>query len=326
MSQAQAVATIPQPPRSLVEKFASRYSVDSSKLLNTLKATAFQVKDGVSNEQMMALLVVADQYKLNPFTREIYAFPDKQHGVVPIVGVDGWARIINEHPQFDGMEFRESETLGQMDGSAKPAPEWMECVMYRKDRSHAIVVREYLDEVYRPGFVKNKGQNNEYTISGPWQTHTKRFLRHKTMIQTARLAFGFAGIYDPDEGQRIIEATAVETSGEQPIYETRTDSLKARLGAPAVAPAAADPDAAASGEVVDTDTGEILPPDDAATDDPTEITADSLVDQLRALKPGTDLSVVDEIEDLSRALPAKDRKAVKVVAADVRAALGDVPQ
>ena len=26
-------------------------------------------------------------------------------GIVPVVGVDGWARIINNHPQFDGMEF-----------------------------------------------------------------------------------------------------------------------------------------------------------------------------------------------------------------------------
>ena len=30
-------------------------------------------------------------------------------------------------------------------------------------------------------------------------------LRHKAMIQAARLAFGFTGIYDQDEAERIVE-------------------------------------------------------------------------------------------------------------------------
>ncbi|WP_414836262.1 recombinase RecT, partial [Escherichia coli] len=43
--------------------------------------------------------------------------------------------------------------------------------------------------------------------TGPWQSHPKRMLRHKAMIQCARLAFGFAGIYDKDEAERIVENT-----------------------------------------------------------------------------------------------------------------------
>jgi hypothetical protein len=34
-------------------------------------------------------------------------------------------------------------------------------------------------------------------------------LRHKVTIQAARLAFGYVGIYDEDEAQRIIEGEAV---------------------------------------------------------------------------------------------------------------------
>ena len=77
------VATLPQQnsqPPSLLSKMAAKYSVDPSKMLTTLKATAF--KGDVSNEQMMALLIVADQYGLNPWTKEIYAFPDRQNGIV----------------------------------------------------------------------------------------------------------------------------------------------------------------------------------------------------------------------------------------------------
>lgn len=197
------VATIQELPakRKLVEQFAGRYGVDPSKLLSTLKSTAFKLQQGeVSNEQMMALLVVADQYHLNPFTKEIFAFPSKQ-GIVPVVGVDGWSRIINENPNFDGMDFNQSEKFVEHEkGEHKPCPEWIECVMYRKDRAHPIVAREYFDECYREPFTGRNGP-----VTGPWQTHTKRFLRHKAMIQAARIAFGFVGIYDQDEAERFQE-------------------------------------------------------------------------------------------------------------------------
>lgn len=168
-------------------------------LVSVLKATAFRGE--VTDAQMTALLIVANQYRLNPWTKEIYAFPDKNNGIVPVVGVDGWARIINENAQFDGMDFNQSGEMLRMNGAKSDAPVWIECTMYRKDRTHPVVVREYLDEVYREPF---KGKHGD--ITGPWQSHPKRFLRHKAMIQCARLAFGYVGIYDDDEAQRIVEA------------------------------------------------------------------------------------------------------------------------
>lgn len=200
--QSTAVATQQQ---KLIPRFAERYGVDADKLLHTLRLTAFRQQGDitVSNEEMMALLVVADQYKLNPFTREIFAFFDRQKGVIPIVSVDGWSRIINSHDQYDGIEFRYSDQIVTMpDG--KPCPEWCEVVIYHKDRSRPTVVREYLDEVYI-------GKRGNPPKSGPWQTHTKRFLRHKTLIQGARVAFGFSGIYDEDEASRIIEVQVVDS-------------------------------------------------------------------------------------------------------------------
>lgn len=177
------VATI-TPGTSVIQRVAARFGVDPDKMLNTLKQTAFRAKDGeISNEQMMALLVVADQHKLNPWTKEIYAFPDKQNGIVPVVGVDGWARIINEHEQFDGMEFQQDD-------------ESCTCTIFRKDRSHPVAVTEYMAECKRG--------------TGPWQSHPRRMLRHKTMIQCARLAFGFGGIYDQDEAERIIDPNAID--------------------------------------------------------------------------------------------------------------------
>lgn len=146
--------------------------------MSTLKATAFKTDKGVTDEQMMALLVVANEYKLNPFTKEIFAFPDR-NGIVPVVSVDGWSRIINEHPMYDGVRFD-----FEPDGSA------CTCTMYRKDRAHPTVITEYLSECKRN--------------VAPWQSHPRRMLRHKALIQCARVAFGFAGIYDEDEAQRIV--------------------------------------------------------------------------------------------------------------------------
>ena len=150
---------------------------DDQELVTTLKATAF--KGQVSDSQMAALLIVANQYGLNPWTKEIYAFPDKNNGIVPVVGVDGWSRIINSHPQFDGMDFAQDD-------------EGCTCVIYRKDRSHPIKVTEWMSECKRN--------------VGPWMSHPKRMLRHKAMIQCARLAFGFVGIYEQDEAERTVEA------------------------------------------------------------------------------------------------------------------------
>src|SRR3546814_18172510 len=46
----------------------------------------------------------------------------------------------------------------------------------------------------------------------PWQSHPRRMLRHKATIQCARLAFGFGGIYDQDEAERIVESRVIDVA------------------------------------------------------------------------------------------------------------------
>lgn len=169
---------------------------DGEDLIHTLKATAF--KGQVSDAQMTALLVVANQYGLNPWVKEIYAFPDRQNGIVPVVGVDGWSRIMNEHQQFDGIEFEQDDSK-------------CTCIIYRKDRSRAIKVTEWMDECRRD--------------TGPWKSHGRRMLRHKAMIQCARLAFGFGGIYDQDEAERIVESQPVKHMGAAEVVQAPPQAL-----------------------------------------------------------------------------------------------------
>ena len=129
------------------------------------------------------LLAASLRYNLNPTGREIFLLPDHSAGApLLVVGVDGWSRVLNEHEQFAGMVFEESEDL--VDG----IPAWIECTIHRHDRRVATAVREYLCEV--------RG------ATSAWITHPRRMLRHKAMVQCARITFGMGDIVDPDEAHR----------------------------------------------------------------------------------------------------------------------------
>lgn len=186
---ANEVAAVRAERKSLVATFADKYGIEPNRMMATLRATVIRpAKDGTeaSNEQIASFLVVANQHNLNPFTKEIHAFLGRQGSIVCVVGLDGWAKKVNEHPAFDGMDFEQDD-------------EKCTCTIHRKDRSHPVVVTEYHKECFRPN-------------SEPWATHPKRMLRHKALIQCARLAFSFAGIYDPDEAERIVQAEEIDVT------------------------------------------------------------------------------------------------------------------
>ena len=164
-------------------------NVDAGSLYHTLKNTVFK---GADDDQLAALMIVANQYGLNPFTKEIYAFPSGGK-ITPIVSIDGWSRIINDNPNCDGIQFE------QDDESAT-------CKIYRKDRNHPTIVTEYLSEC-------------NMSNSPVWKKYPKRMLRHKALIQCARIAFGYSGIYDEDEAKRIDGGITTVVSDAEPVND-----------------------------------------------------------------------------------------------------------
>ncbi len=165
----------------------SMKNVSNESLQATLLNTVFK---GANYDQLVSLIIVANQYGLNPFTKEIYAFPSKG-SITPIVSVDGWSRIINDNPQCDGIQFEQDDVSAT-------------CKIYRKDRTHPTIVTEYLSEC-------------EMTNSPVWKKYPKRMLRHKALIQCARIAFGFSGIYDEDEAHRINGGQANAMTDVEPV-------------------------------------------------------------------------------------------------------------
>ncbi len=185
------VATIPQEKQSLITTMATKAGMDPKAFEQTVRTTVMPAKH--TNEQFGALMLVANEYGLNPIVKEIYAFPARGGGIVPIVSIDGWVNLVNSHPKADGFTFE-----WEHDSDKKLVS--CTCKMHRKDRNYPVEVTEYLTECKRS--------------TDPWKME-HRMLRHKAMIQAARYAFGFSGIYDEDEGAKIAEMKDVSATDQE---------------------------------------------------------------------------------------------------------------
>ena len=175
-----------------------------------------------SQLDLETLLLAAERHGLNPLGREVFLLREGDsldEPAVLVVGVDGWSRVLNAHKKFAGMQFRESEEL--LDG----VPAWIECTLHRWDRRVPTSVREYLSEVRGTSLA--------------WLTHPRRMLRHKALVQCARLAFGLVGVHDHDEAQRILDARRTERTPQaqrprparagRPLQEMGVEAVRARL-------------------------------------------------------------------------------------------------
>lgn len=226
-----AVKPVTEQPKkpSLIEMMAAQYSMDPVQFSNSVKKTA--MPGNVTNEEFAAFMMVAHEYKLNPFLRELYAFPKKGGGIVPMVSVDGWINIINSHPLMAGFELE-----SHFDDANKLAA--VTCRIHRKDRPLPIVITEYMIECFR---------NTE-----PWRMMPNRMLRHKAMIQAARYAFGLSGIYDEDEAKDISQIKDVTPT---PRPQQKDFIIPAKTTYQGEQEAK-DPQQD-SAEIVDTETGEL---------------------------------------------------------------------
>lgn len=171
---AQQVATSSP---SLIQVMAAQYNMDPVAFSNAVKKTA--MPGAATNEEFAAFMMVAYEYKLNPLLKEIYAFPKKGGGIVPMVSIDGWVNIINSHSKLAGFSF-------EMQHDDKGNLVACTCTMQRTDRTMPTVVTEYLAECIRN--------------TDPWKMKY-RMLRHKALIQAARYCFGLSGIQDEDEAR-----------------------------------------------------------------------------------------------------------------------------
>jgi len=186
---------------SAINLMASRLSVEPTKLFETLKATVFSK---ATNEELLALVVVANEYGLNPFLKELYAFPAKGGGIVPIVSVDGWNKMLVRQPDFDGIKFTDNvDAEGNLVSCT--------AIIYVKGRAHPCEITEYLAECKR---------NTE-----PWNNMPHRMLRNRTICQASRVAFGFSGVKHEEEADAITVESMVTAMPSEPLKKIEPAKL-----------------------------------------------------------------------------------------------------
>lgn len=220
-SQNRAIAAraAEQKPRNALEAMAARLQVSPAGLKDTLVKTVFSACK--SEAEFIALTIVANAYDLNPLTKEIYAFPKKGGGIMPMISYDGWIKIMNSHPQTDGFEF--NHTLNEKGDAIA-----VEGVFYRKDRSRPTKKMVYLKEFKR---------NTE-----PWNNSPNHMLDVRCLCHTVRLALGINAGVEGDADIDVIDGGTI-TAQSLPSRQSLAEELND--GIPAL-------------EEVDQETGEIL--------------------------------------------------------------------
>ena len=187
----------------LLHRYAERMGVPPEQLYSTLLKVIFKRSEGVREEELLAFLLVCEKYGLDPFLKEIYPTLTQKQGLLPVVSVDGWLRLLHRQDDFDGLsiEFSDEKTtvelVDRMAGKyAVTAPTKCRVAIHLKNKSYPVTIEEYFAEVVRS--------------TDPWRTHPCRMLRHKAVIQCIRVAYSFGGIYDADEAGAIAESVERE--------------------------------------------------------------------------------------------------------------------
>ena len=122
----------------------------------------------VPAKTVLVLLRTMQNLLLDPLNEEIGFTQYENGGWQVFISIEGCSKLLNQHPQFSGLTFTQSDTL------VEGTPEWIECSIYRRDRITPITVREYFIEVC-----------SEKDI---WKKMPRRMLRHRALQQCVRLA------------------------------------------------------------------------------------------------------------------------------------------
>jgi len=175
----QPETALPMPDSSkgntLIQALIQKEMIVVAKLIGLDPLELFAWMDlfeAVPEKNWLCLLRMILEYRLDPLKEELFlhCYDNGQWQV--LISVDGWIKLISRNPYFVGMTFTESSQM------INDIPTWIECAIYRSDRTLPMVIREYFVEV-----------KQETPI---WQKMPRRMLRHRALQQCARLSFEIA--------------------------------------------------------------------------------------------------------------------------------------
>lgn len=161
----------------------SELAIRDSELMNALSNTdnLKVIRDmfakGCSDNEFAVLLELARRYRLDPFSRQIWAVKYGNEDAKIFCGRDGYLAIAHRSPFFDGME---SGTLKDDSGELIG---W--CRVHRSDMKIPFYVQVYA---------------SEYTTKKSlWLSKPRTMIQKVAEAQCLRRAFDMSGFYDPVE-------------------------------------------------------------------------------------------------------------------------------
>lgn len=170
---------------ALMRREQSRY--DDPDIVKTLKST---VAKGATDHEFQMFIEICKATGLNPFLREIWcAVPMKdgqrsQYGQVLIMaGRDGYLRVANDHPMFDGIETR-------VERDPNGIPIKAVCTVWRKDRNHPTISEAYFNEYYKPGY------NGKPSV---WDTYKSAMIAKVSEVLALKRSFSINGVVTEEE-------------------------------------------------------------------------------------------------------------------------------
>ena len=168
--------------RSILDKMSKVYGIMPDTLHKTLVKTIFPSEKKATPEQVAAFLVVCDRTGLDPFQREIYAFPARDGGIVPVIGADGYYRALKDDTSITGIG---------VDYSYDSSDALFSCTarIYKGGETPYVEITEFLKE------------NKRSTPN--WNQMPHRMLRHRALMQATRIACGLHGVYTHEEAADI---------------------------------------------------------------------------------------------------------------------------
>ena len=158
----------------------------------------------VTDDDVRAVAALAKRAGVSPMDGTIALYLRDGGRLAPGIALEGWLAIISRHPENDGVSFDYSPDRVAVGG--KMVHEWVECTMSRKGRTNPTIVREFLDDCYE--------------AADPAWEMPNRQLRHRALVQCARIALGI----DAEDGHAHQAHTPAASAPAPDVAETPDDA------------------------------------------------------------------------------------------------------
>lgn len=177
--------------------------------LEMLHALRNSIAKELTDAEFQLFVEICKTTGLNPLTKEVWAI--KANGRLQLMtGINGFLRIANSHPQFDGMEVQ-----NEFDGKNLVA-----CTVkvHRKDRKYPSVATAYLHEYAKPSPI--------------WKTMPSIMLAKCAKSLAIREAFiqELGGLYTQEEMPSEYASHNVKSVTVLPVSETQEVSCDRETG------------------------------------------------------------------------------------------------